>query len=117
MVASFEMPQHFNENDKASTNRGPYTNIFKEHTEVTLEQTMEWQRFINKHAHAVEHESLQWTLELMEKSMTAKVKELVHDDYEQVVDESSRGTITFYKIVTDRMVLSNQERLMLWATT
>ena len=109
MVAPFEMPRNFNENNKASANRGPYINILKDHTEVTLEQTMEWQRFINRHAHTVEHESLQWTLELVEKSMTTELKELIHDDYKQVVDESSRGTITFYKIVTDRMVLSNQE--------
>ena len=112
MVSPFYIALNFDESNPTSANVGPYVNLLKDYEEVTLEKAKEWQRFLNKHAHAVEHESLQWAMDLMEKSMSTELKELVHDDYEQAVeDELSRGTITLFKIMTDRMVLSNQETI------
>lgn len=58
MVTPFNMPRYFNKRDSNSANSGPYINILKDHAEVTLEQAMEWQQFLNKHANTVEHESL-----------------------------------------------------------
>ena len=111
MIAPFTVALSFDEDNPVSANVGPYLNILTDYEEITLDMAKGWQRFVNKYAHAIEHESLQWAMELMEKSTTTELKELVHDDYEQAVDKLSRGTITFFKVMTDRMVLSNQETI------
>ena len=107
MLTPFSIPARFNENDPASV-RGPFVSLLTHFSTIEEEAVLSWQRFFNKFAAPVEIESAAWALDILEKSMTADLKTLVNDDYE-LVDAEAKGAITVFKIMTNHMVLRNQE--------
>ena len=107
MITPFLIPARFSENDPSSV-RGPFISLLTHFSTIEEEAALSWQRFFNKYAAPVELESATWAWDILEKSMTAELKTLVNDDFE-LVDAEAKGAITVFKIMTNHMVLRNQE--------
>ena len=110
MTTPFFIPDKFDEHDPASAQNGPFVNLLKDFSQISDEKAQAWQRFFNKFAAPVEIESSSWANDIMENSMTPRLKALVNDDL-KLIDEIARGAITTFKIMSNHMVLKNQETI------
>ena len=109
MLTPFLIPARFDLDDPALT-AGPFTNLIVDFHKISDETAQRWQQYLRKYAAPVELESASWAVQIMERSMTAELKTLVRDDIHDL-DSSAIGAITMFKIVTNHMVLRNQETI------
>ena len=109
MLTPFMIPEKFDIDDPTSLS-GPFTNILVDFHKVSDESVQLWQQYLRAHAAPVELESDSWAVLIMVKSMTPELKTLVNDDL-QDLDKSMTGAVTMFKIVSNHMVLRNQETI------
>jgi len=109
MLAPFMVPAEF-EIDDPTKLAGPFTNILVDFHKVSDGKIQLWQQYIHTHAAPVELESDKWAVAIMMKSMTSELKTLVNDDLHDT-DQSKTGTVTMFKLISNHMVLRNQETI------
>ena len=109
MLTPFMIPEKFDIDDPTSLS-GPFTNLLVDFHKVSDERVQLWQQYLRTHAAPVELESDSWAVLILVKSMTPELKTLVNDDI-QDLDKSMTGAVTMFKLVSNHMVLRNQETI------
>ena len=107
MLTPFLVPTEFDVNDPSKI-RGPFRDLTKDFHLVTLDEAKLWQSYLLVHAADEELESCSWAKQILDLSMTAELKALVHNDLMELT-QSESGAVSMVKLMTNHMVLRNQE--------
>lgn len=107
MLGPFKIPTTFL--DDGTVIEDPFRNLFDDQS-ITEDEVRRWQRVLLRKASQVDVESDQWAEILLDGSMTATLKQLVLDDFEELA-EDERGAVTMAFFMVRNMRLSNQESI------
>ena len=89
---------------------GPYTNLLEHFRSISDTQVFTWQKYLNENASSVDIESGEWAEGILIKTIDDQLKTAVEDALGHV-QRSEQGAITTFKIMSNKMVLMNQESI------
>ncbi len=107
MITLVMVSTKFDTNDITKV-KGPFVNMLTDFDKISVETACRWQKYLSRCAAEVELESTVWAEGVMKYNMNDELKTLVHDSMEET---DTTGAIVMYKLMTDHMVLRNQESI------
>ena len=112
MLAPFQMPSTFDSSffdhpDKVLKTTS-FINILDNWRNLTPDTVYLWQGWLNVYASAADTISMEWCEEILDLSLDGDLKGKVEDTLREV-DTNNKGAVTTYFLVTQCLVVQNQE--------
>ena len=114
MLAPFQMPSTFDSSffdypDKVLKTTS-FINILDNWRNLTPDTVYLWQGWLNVYASAADTISMEWCEEILDLSLDGDLKGKVEDTLREV-DTNNKGAVTTYFLVTQCLVVQNQEAM------